>query len=180
MNPIKIICVILGFIFFGLGATGAFLPVLPTTPFLLLAAFFFAKGSTRFNTWFTSTKLYQNYASSFLKHRSMTLKVKIGICALATTMLLISFFLVDVIFVRVFILGLIIFMFYYFIFRIKTISPEEDAAIKATDTAEREAQTKAPVTLRETLEDVRSMHEEMYEEGLSKDTSHKTQDEESL
>ena len=56
-NPIKILWLAAAFISMALGAIGVILPVLPTTPFLLLASFCFAKGSERFHKWFTKTKL---------------------------------------------------------------------------------------------------------------------------
>lgn len=119
----KALFVLLGMIFFGLGAVGAALPVLPTTPFLLLAAGCFAKGSERFNSWFIQTGLYKNHVADFIQHRSMTLKAKVCICGLASTMLLIAFFSMRNIYVRIAILCIIAFKYYYFIFRIKTIKP---------------------------------------------------------
>ncbi len=125
----------LGFVFFILGAIGVFLPVLPTTPFLLLASFCFAKSSKRFNDWFLSRKLYKKHLEGFVKNRSMTLRTKVGLCSFASCMLLIAFFLTDILFLRIFIIGLIAFKYYYFIFRIKTIKPaqqseeEEESAI---------------------------------------------------
>lgn len=120
----KYIYVGLGFIFFGLGAVGAILPILPTTPFLMVAAFFFAKGSEKFNRWFTSTKLYNDHFESFFKTRSMTLKTKISILFLATIMLSIGFIFSNNSLARI-IIGLVfISKYYYFIFRIKTISEE--------------------------------------------------------
>lgn len=165
MNPLKLVFVALGFVFFGLAFAGVFFPVLPTTPFLLLAAFCFSRGSARFDRWFTSTKLYQDYAETFLKHRAMTLKTKIFLCALASTMMLITFFIVPVIWVKILMIGFIVFMLSYFTLRIRTVSPEEDAAIKAEEKALREARAQTPVSLKETVEEVRVMHEEMRDES---------------
>lgn len=123
-KTIKIIYFFLGFIFVGLGALGVILPVLPTTPFLLLASYFFTKGSERFNNWFLSTKLYKNHLEDFVKHRSMELKTKIEILLTASTMLLIAAYMVDILSFRIFICSMFIYKYYYFIKKIKTIKPE--------------------------------------------------------
>ena len=72
----KIIYILLGFLTLGLGLIGIILPILPTTPFLLLTLFFFAKGSTRFHTWFIQTNIYHKYLKTFAEERSMTRKQK--------------------------------------------------------------------------------------------------------
>jgi len=120
----KYIYLTLGFIFFGLGALGAILPVLPTTPFLLVASFCFARGSDRFHAWFISTKLYQKHLNNFMKNRAMTLKAKCSILAFASTMLILSFVMMNNIYGRIAIICIILFKYYYFCFRITTIKPE--------------------------------------------------------
>lgn len=111
----------LGFIFTLLGAIGVVLPILPTTPFLLLASFCFAKGSTRFHNWFVNTNLYKNHLHDFVQTRSMTLKTKVILLTFASTMLMIPIIFVDVLHLRIFLIVLTMFKYYYFIFRIKTI-----------------------------------------------------------
>ncbi|MBM6860737.1 YbaN family protein, partial [Clostridium saudiense] len=96
MNKIKkYIYITVGLIAFVLGSIGVALPVLPTTPFFLLASFCFARGSERFNTWFTNTKLYKKHLESFVKERAMTLKQKISLLAFANFMLAFPIILVD-------------------------------------------------------------------------------------
>ncbi len=120
-NPIRIIWLILGFAAIGIGAVGVVLPVLPTTPFLLLASFCLAKGSERFHTWFTQTKLYKTHLYDFVKTRSMTLKSKFTILLPASAMLILAFIMMPNWYGRGFIIFLIIFKYVYFFTRIKTI-----------------------------------------------------------
>ena len=59
----------LGVVCVDLSAVGAVLPVLPTTPFLLAAAFFFARSSDRLNDWLRATKLYKSHLETFERAR---------------------------------------------------------------------------------------------------------------
>lgn len=120
-NPIKIIWMAAGVVFLGIGAVGVALPVLPTTPFLLLASFCLAKGSRRLHEWFVGTKLYQNHLDSFVRNRAMTLKTKLGILFSASAMLLLAFAAMQNVYGRGFILFLILFKYIYFFTCIRTI-----------------------------------------------------------
>ena len=122
MNKIKkYIYIAVGLIAFLLGAIGVILPVLPTTPFLLLASFCFAKGSERFHKWFTESKIYKKHLESFVEEKAMTLKQKITILAFADFMMAFPLILLDNLHVKILLVALIFFKFYYFIFKIKTI-----------------------------------------------------------
>ena len=82
---------ILGCIGLALGAVGAVLPLLPAFPFLLLAAFCFAKSSEKLHRWFTGTKLYKNNLESYVKGQGMTWKTKIRIMITVTVLMSIGF-----------------------------------------------------------------------------------------
>lgn len=129
----KIIFLILGFFCLGLGLIGIPLPILPTTPLLLAAAFCFAKGSKRINRWFVSTKLYQKHLDGFVKNRSMTLKTKLTILLPVSAMMIFSLIMINNLHVRILLAVLILVKYYYFFFRIKTVPREDPNAVSKDD-----------------------------------------------
>lgn len=125
----KILLVTVGLISVGLGLIGVILPVLPTTPFLLLASVCFVKGSKRFDAWFKGSKLYKKHLESFVESKKMTLKQKVMILTFADLMLMIPFITIDSLHMRIFLILLVICKFYYFIFKIETIKVEKEKVI---------------------------------------------------
>ena len=85
----RIVLLIVGFVALGLGSVGVFLPILPTTPFLLVAAFCFTKSSKKLERWFHTTKLYKNHLEGF-KGRGMTVKAKAKVLCSVTVLLCIA------------------------------------------------------------------------------------------
>lgn len=115
---LKIIYVILGITSLITGLIGVVLPLLPTTPFILLASFFIAKGSDRINNYFKKSSIYKNYIVNF-KSNGLTVKQKIKIIITADLMMLISGFFIDNLHVRIFLFFLAVIKT-IIIFRIKT------------------------------------------------------------
>lgn len=120
----KMIFTILGLICVGIGAVGLTIPLMPTTPFLLLAAVFLAKGSRSFNDWFIGSGLYKNNLENLIKTGGMTAKEKKRILALASVMLLVALFMCPAPIGKGVILAVIAVKYYVFLFRIRTIEPE--------------------------------------------------------
>ncbi|OON96248.1 MAG: hypothetical protein ATN36_06000 [Epulopiscium sp. Nele67-Bin005] len=113
-----------GTISLGIGIIGIFLPVLPTVPLLLLTSLCYAKASKRLHDYFVQTNIYKNHLESFVENRAMTLKTKLSLVGFASFMLMFPLFHVDIVAVKVFILFLMAFKYYYFMFRIETIKEQ--------------------------------------------------------
>ncbi len=66
-----------GTFFLGLGIIGIFLPLLPTTPFLLLAAACYKRSSKRFYNFLLNNKWFGNYIKNYRERKGIPLKIKI-------------------------------------------------------------------------------------------------------
>ncbi|MGM0854803.1 MAG: YbaN family protein [Bacillota bacterium] len=122
----KVIYLLLGLIFMGLGMVGIVLPLIPTTPLLLLASFFFVRGSERFEVWFKGTSVYKKHLEGFIRHRSMTLRQKVTLLIFSDIMILIPLILSDRMIVKMILSLIIVYKYYYFIFKIRTVAVHGD------------------------------------------------------
>lgn len=117
-----------GFIGLGLGALGAALPLLPAFPFLLLAAYCFARSSERLHRWFVGTRLYKENLESFVTGRGMTRRTKLRIMTLVTLTMAIGFAMMGRVPVGRVILGIVwAGHVLYFIFGIRTLPEQENS-----------------------------------------------------
>jgi len=76
-NLSRWVLIIIGSFFTGLGILGIFLPLLPTTPFLLLAAACYIRSSERFYNWLMNNKWLGNYIKNYLEGKGVSLKSKV-------------------------------------------------------------------------------------------------------
>ena len=124
MSIKRITFVVLGCVSLALAVIGVVLPILPTVPFLALAAFCFAKSSDRLNNWLINTKFYQNNLADFKAGKGMTVKTKVRI--LATVTLVMAVGLIAML-IKGIIIGSIVLVIvwlghiYYFGFKVKTL-----------------------------------------------------------
>ena len=116
----KILYIMIGCISLGLGIIGVILPILPTVPFVLLAAFCFAKSSEKLDGWFKNTKLYrENNIKS-----GMTKQAKIRIMCSVTLLMSIGFIMMglkDIVVGNIVLLIVWIFHMVYFTLGVKTV-----------------------------------------------------------
>jgi uncharacterized protein len=90
MQFLKILYIILGTLALLIGITGVFVPGLPTTPFLLLTAWLYLKGSRRLHNRLLSSRLLGDYIREYQKQHGMTLRQKVSSLGVMWFMILIS------------------------------------------------------------------------------------------
>ena len=129
----RILYIILGCVGVGLGAIGAVVPMLPAFPFLMLAAFCFARSSEKLDRWFKGTKLYQDNLADYVAGRGMTVRTKVRIMITVTLLMSIGFIMMGL---KGIVTGCIVlccvwvFHIVYFIWGVKTIpAAKEPVAI---------------------------------------------------
>lgn len=91
----KILFLILGTFSLILGIAGVFFPVLPTTPFLLLACFFYLRSSNRLYKWLTTHRIFGSYIYNYMTYRAITRKAKLIALSFLWSALIISIILVS-------------------------------------------------------------------------------------
>ena len=75
----KIFLILVGWIAVALGVLGIFLPLLPTTPFLLLASACFARGSSRMHNWLQTNRVFGKYLRDYENGHGMPLRAKVWV-----------------------------------------------------------------------------------------------------
>ena len=85
--PLRSVYIALGWVFVGTGFVGAFLPVLPTTPFMILALWMFSKSSARFHDWLYHHPVFGPSLQRWHQHRVVPPMAKLA----SVSMMSISF-----------------------------------------------------------------------------------------
>lgn len=110
----RTILIIIGWLAVVLATFGVVLPLLPTTPFLLLAAWCFARSSPRFHHWLLYRSWFGDYLRHWQKHRAMPPGAKPRAMIFIVITFGVSLYLVNILWVRLFLLmmlcALLIFM----------------------------------------------------------------------
>ena len=120
----RIILIIIGWLAVALGTLGVFLPLLPTTPFILLAAWCFARSSPRFHHWL----LYRSWFGGYLRHWQKYRALPPGATPPAVAMILLTFaislWLVNLTWVRILLL-IILTCLLIFMWRIPVVDAKQ-------------------------------------------------------
>ena len=98
----KYLLIFLGTLSLILGMIGVLIPVLPTTPFLLLASFCYIRSSKRLYDWLINHKLFGSYIYNYMTHRVIEPKAKLTAILFLWTSLIISMVLVPNLHLRLF------------------------------------------------------------------------------
>jgi uncharacterized membrane protein YbaN (DUF454 family) len=101
-KPIKILLIATGTFFIGVGIIGIFIPVLPTTPFLLISAALYSRSSKRFYSWLINNRIFGKFIKDYREGKGIPLRLKIiTIILLWITIGCSAIFAIDILWVRI-------------------------------------------------------------------------------
>jgi uncharacterized membrane protein YbaN (DUF454 family) len=92
----RLVLNIIGSLSLGLAILGIFLPLLPTTPFLLLASACYLRGSERLHRWLMNNRVLGEYIRNFQERRGIPLRAKVVTIALLWASVLFSIYKVEI------------------------------------------------------------------------------------
>jgi len=116
----KFLFIFIGVVSLGLGVIGIFLPILPTTPFILISVYCFARSSEKMHLWLINTKLYKKILEKFINKKGITIKSKLIIIVPVSILLLFLFLIFNNLWIRIIIIILFVMKILFFI-KIPTI-----------------------------------------------------------
>ena len=123
-TPMRYLLIMLGTLFLIVGLIGIIIPILPTTPFLLLAAACYIRSSIRGYNWLMTNKWFGSYIKNYYEGRGIPLKIKLyTIFLLWSTILLSIIFFVSNIWVDILLLIIAIAVSLHLVF-LKTYKPQ--------------------------------------------------------
>jgi len=101
-RPKKVLFITLGTFFVGVAVVGIIIPILPTTPFLLLSAALYARSSKRFYDWLLNNRLFGKYIKNYREGKGIPVYLKIMVIILLWTTISLSIvFAVELLLVRI-------------------------------------------------------------------------------
>ena len=104
---IRALLFVAGTISLALGAVGIVVPLLPTTPFLLLAAACYLRSSDRMHSWLVNNKWFGSYIKNYQEGKGIPLKTKIiAVSFLWITIIISAFFIMNILWVQVILLAI--------------------------------------------------------------------------
>jgi len=127
---VRCILMAVGIVCVGLGIAGVFVPLLPTTPFLLLAAACFVRSSDRLHRWLLTNRWVGGHIRNYMEHRATTLVTKVG----SITMLWCALALAAALFTQSWVVRSLLFLIGVgvtaHLAALKTIRPESDRGLR--------------------------------------------------
>ncbi len=111
----KLFLIAVGWLSLAMAIAGMLLPVLPHTPFILLAAWCFARSSKRFSEWLLYRSLFGPDLQSWQKHRAIQVKTKPKMIIMAIISFSISIWIVSVGWLKIMLLCIFVILLYFII-----------------------------------------------------------------
>jgi len=102
----RILLTIIGFLCLGLGTLGVIVPVLPTTPFVLLAALCFSYSSKKFHNWLRKNRIFGQYIENYYTKQGISISLKVASITFLWIGLIVSMVIVRTVWIYV-LLGII-------------------------------------------------------------------------
>lgn len=129
----RIFLISIGIVSTLLGLIGVVLPLLPTTPFLLLAAICFARSSDRFHDWLISTKVYRAYVLEFQKNKGFTFKQKLKMLMSLYIVVGFSIWMIEHLYIRIGLMIMVILQTFVLFVFIKTLPARKEQDCRQDD-----------------------------------------------